>query len=221
MAVRTFQPGVQLSKHFNSSEFKCKCGCGRIMIDTNLIDTLEKLFVALKLSKINVISGFRCAKHDKKVGGAGKGSHVEGYAADVVCYYKNGTKVPSSIVALTLERMGHFGGIGVNCGGQPDANGNIHIDTKPRNWKGDEKISMSKTVCKSYFEYYSSFKAIVIDPDPNGLNVRSAPGTGKIVTTYKAGKVVAITATDATHTWGKTTQGWICLKSDYVRFGAQ
>lgn len=219
--VKTYKPGEKLSAHFNASEFKCKCGCGGIKVDTVLVDTLEKLFGELNLSKINVISGFRCPKHDKAVGGKGSGSHVDGYAADVVCYYKNGARVPSSVVALTLERMGHFGGIGVNCGGQPDANGNIHIDTKPRNWKGDEKISMSRNVCASYFDYYHSFKVTVVDPDPKGLNVRAVPGTGKIVATYTAGEVVTVTATDATHTWGKTAKGWICLKPELVRMGAK
>ena len=81
MAVKTYAAGVQLSPHFNSSEFRCKCGCCKIMIDNGLITTLEKLFPALDLGKINVISGYRCAKHDKAVGGRGAGSHVEGFSA--------------------------------------------------------------------------------------------------------------------------------------------
>lgn len=209
----------QLSKHFNTSEFFCKCGrCGTAKISQELIELLEKLFIELPLSKINVVSGYRCPTHDKKVGGAGKGSHVEGFAADVVCYYRNGSKVPSSVVALTLERMGHLGGIGYRCGGVADSLGNIHIDCKPRVWRGDESKSMSASIRpNSYFKYLRTFYCTVIDKE--GLNIRSAASTGKVIGTYKTGTVVKILETNASNTWGKTNKGWICIKKPYVRFG--
>jgi len=216
MAVKTYATGVKMSPHFISSEFKCKCGCGKIMIDTALIDTLEKLFPALDLGKINVISGYRCAKHDKAVGGRGCGSHVEGYAADVRCFYKDGSRVPSSVVALTLERLGHRGGIGYRCGGVADSAGNIHIDTKPRKWYGDESRSMTATACSSFFNYLLPFDVTVIDK--TGINVRQSPN-GKVIGTLKYGATVHITQTNAAHTWGKTFAGWICLKDNLVRFG--
>ena len=214
--VKSYAAGVKLSSHFNSSEFKCKCGCGKIMIDTALIDTLENLFPALDLGKINIISGYRCSKHDKEVGGRGAGSHVEGYAADVRCYYKDGSRVPSSVVALTLERMGHSKGIGYRCGGVTDAQGNIHIDTKPRKWYGDESKSMTATACSSFYNYLCPFDVTVIDK--TGINIRSAPNS-KVIGTLKHGATVHITQTNAAHTWGKTFAGWICLKADLVRFG--
>lgn len=216
MAVKTYAAGVQLSPHFNSSEFKCKCGCGQIRMDNGLVTTLEKLFPALDLGKINVISGYRCAKHDKAVGGRGAGSHVEGYAADVRCYYKDGSRVPSSVVALTLERMGHTYGIGYRCGRVTDEQGNIHIDTKPRKWYGDESKSMTATACSSFFNYLLSFDVTVTDR--TGLNVRTAPNS-KIVGSLKYGETVRITQTNAAHTWGRTDKGWICLKDGLVRFG--
>lgn len=214
--VRTYAAGVKLSPHFSSSEFKCKCGCGKIMIDAALIDTLEKLFPSLDLGKINVISGYRCAKHDIAVGGRGCGSHVDGYAADVRCYYKDGSRVPSSVVALTLERMGHRYGIGYRCGKTTDAQGNIHIDTKPRKWYGDESKSYTATACSSFFNYLLPFDVTVIDH--TGVNVRQSPN-GKIVGSYAYGQTVRITQTNAAHTWGRTKDGWICLKADLVRFG--
>ena len=30
----------QISKHFHSTEFRCKCGCGVIKIDENLVNKL-------------------------------------------------------------------------------------------------------------------------------------------------------------------------------------
>ena len=216
MAVKTYTAGVTLSQHFNSSEFKCKCGCGQIKVDTVLIDTLEKLFPALDLGKINVISGYRCAKHDKAVGGRGAGSHVEGFAADVRCYYKDGSRVPSSVVALTLERLGHTYGIGYRCGRVTDEQGNIHIDTKPRKWYGDESKSMTATACSSFFYYLLPFDVTVTDR--TGINVRSAPNS-TVVGSLKYGETVRIKQTNAAHTWGRTDDGWICLKDGLVRFG--
>ena len=217
MAVRTYAAGVTLSPHFKSSEFRCKCGCGQIKVDTALIDTLERLFPALDLGRINVISGCRCAKHDKAVGGRGAGSHVEGYAADVRCYYKDGSRVPSSVVALTLERMGHKYGIGYRCGRVTDEQGNIHIDTKPRKWYGDESKSMTATACSSFFDYLNPFPVTVIDP--TGLNVRASAPLGRIVDFLPEGKTVTVLMTNPAHTWGNTSAGWICIKDKYVRIG--
>ena len=213
--IKTYDAGVRLSPHFNSSEFRCKC-CGKIVVDTNLIDTLEKLFPALNLSKINIISGYRCAKHDKEIGGRGVGSHVEGYAADIRCFYANGTRVPSSVVSLSLERLGHKYGIGYRCGGVADSAGNTHVDVKPRKWYGDESKSMTATACQSFYNYLLPFKVTVIDS--TGINVRQSPN-GKIVGVYKCGQTVTVTQTNAAHSWGRTKDGWICLSSDLVRFG--
>lgn len=216
MAVKTYPSGLKLSPHFNSIEFRCKC-CGRIMIDSTLVELLESLFSVLNLSRIDVISGYRCAKHDREIGGRGSGSHVDGYAADVRCYYKDGSRVPSSVVALTLESMGHKFGIGYRCGGVADVAGNIHIDTKPRKWYGDESKSMTATACKSFFDYLNPFPVTVIEK--GGLNVRSSATLGWVVNTLPTGTRATVLITNSSHTWGKTSEGWICIKPKYVRFG--
>ena len=216
MAVKTYSAGVTLSPHFKSQEFRCKC-CGKIVVDTKLVDLLESLFPVLELGKINVISGYRCAKHDKEVGGRGAGSHVEGYAADVRCFYKDGTRVPSSVVALTLECMGHRGGIGYRCGGVADSAGNIHVDTKSRKWYGDESRSMTATACNSFFNYLLPFDVTVIDK--TGLNVRQTAPIGTVINFLPSGRTVRVTEVNSAHTWGRTEKGWICIKDKYVRFG--
>jgi hypothetical protein len=216
MAVKTFTPGVQLSPHFYTQEFRCKC-CGKIMLDPALVTLLEKLFPALNLSRIDVISGYRCAKHDKEVGGRGLGSHVEGYAADIRCFYSDGSRVPSSVVTLSLERLGHKYGIGYRCGKVDDKAGNTHVDVKPRKWYGDESRSYTATACSSFYEYLLPFNVTVTDK--TGLNVRQSAPLGRVVDVLPAGKTVRITAVNAAHTWGKTEAGWICIKDKYVRFG--
>jgi len=73
---------IQISPNFKLSEFQCKCGCGLVKVDRHLLEGLQGLRNRVgRAVKIN--SGYRCAKHDKAVGGTGKGQHVEGKAADV------------------------------------------------------------------------------------------------------------------------------------------
>ena len=164
-----------------------------------------------------MISGYRCPSHDKAVGGRGAGSHVEGYAADVRAFYRDGSRVPSSVVALTLERMGHKYGIGYRCGRVADSSGNIHIDTKPRKWYGDESKSMTATACKSFFDYLNPFPVTVTEH--GGLNIREKEKNGQIVGKYHKGATVTVLYTNSAHTWGKTEKGWICIKERYVRIG--
>lgn len=73
---------MQLTTHFNSDEFKCKCGCEGLIIDARLVLSLESLRGYME-SPIEVLSGFRCPKHNKAVGGARSSKHLLGIAADV------------------------------------------------------------------------------------------------------------------------------------------
>ena len=70
---------TQLTTHFNIREFRCKCGGNHdTKLDSSLADKLEKLHKALNCSKIIINSGYRCATHDRNVGGSGSGQHVCG-----------------------------------------------------------------------------------------------------------------------------------------------
>ena len=78
---------MKLSRNFQLSEFACKCGCGQ-MPDP---DSAEFKYLASKLQEIRddcrfplqINSGFRCKKHNKKVGGASDSSHLKGLAVDI------------------------------------------------------------------------------------------------------------------------------------------
>ena len=75
---------MQLSKHFKSDEFKCKC-CGGLPpqgISPKLINLLEEIREDLG-SSIVITSGYRCEHHNTKVGGAKKSQHMDGIAADI------------------------------------------------------------------------------------------------------------------------------------------
>ena len=80
---------LQLTEHFKSSEFWCKCGCGEegpngnhIMQD--LVLKLEIVRTAIgKSMRIN--SGIRCLKHNRSIGSSDTSSHVKCIAADIGC----------------------------------------------------------------------------------------------------------------------------------------
>ncbi len=73
----------QLSLHFNSSEFECKCNtCTIQMIDDELIEKLEKVR-ELYGRAIKVNSGYRCPDHNAKIGGKVGSSHMSGLAVDI------------------------------------------------------------------------------------------------------------------------------------------
>lgn len=78
---------MQLSKHFKSSEFACKCGCG---FGLNKGDVSERLLERLEELRehfgkpIYITSACRCERHNKNVGGAAHSQHLLGTAADII-----------------------------------------------------------------------------------------------------------------------------------------
>mgnify|MGYP000044182839 CR=1 FL=1 len=72
-----------ISKNFSRAEFACHCGCGYDEVSFALASALQKLRGRIG-KPIVVISGCRCAKHNRAVGGAKSSQHLRGTAADVV-----------------------------------------------------------------------------------------------------------------------------------------
>lgn len=81
---------IQLSEHFTDKEFRCHC-CSQLPedgIDPGLIMKLEALRAELCSIagvdvRIDVVSGYRCPRHNKRVSGARSSQHLLGTAADV------------------------------------------------------------------------------------------------------------------------------------------
>ena len=141
---------TQLSPHFNVSEFRCKCGREHeILINPELVSKLEMLYTALDCSRITINSGHRCSYHDKNVGGTGTGQHVNGNAADIVCYGQDGQPISSKIVCCAAQDIG-FGGI-ANITSRYTS---THVDVREgRKWYGNEVIS-NHTVTDDFHLYY-------------------------------------------------------------------
>ncbi len=160
MTVKTynFNDNTQLTIHFNISEFRCKCGGSHdTKLDTDLADKLEKLHKALNCSKIIINSGYRCSLHDKNVGGSGSGQHVNGCAADIVCYDQKGNRISSKKVCCAAQDIG-FGGI-ANIDSTYTA---THVDTRTANfWKGDEVKTNAYSVTDDFYKYYGLSKSDV------------------------------------------------------------
>ena len=149
----------KLSDHFSVGEFASPSDYNgnyptQILIDSDLIDVLEMVYSHFGADKCIINSGYRSSSCDKAVGGSGYGPHTQGMAADAY-YYKNGSPIPSRLVACFLQDIDNSG-IGYCCGGNPNG---THIDVLARYWHGDER-DYSVTV-SDYYSYTGTTRAEV------------------------------------------------------------
>lgn len=151
----------QLSPHFNTAEFKCKCGKNHeIKIDEKLINYLEKLFPVLGATKCIVSSGYRCREHDKRVGGSGYGQHTTGRAADVCFFDTKNKPISAKIVSCKAQDLGIPGIANINSFYEY-----IHLDTRPNGtYYGDETKGYN-TVTSDFYRYYGINKNHIVNAD--------------------------------------------------------
>ena len=125
MAINTYKKGddVRLTKNFTVSEFAChgnSC-CSTVKIDSKLVTYLQQIRDHFGKS-VNISSGYRCAKHNKTVGGVTGSYHSKGMAADIVV-----KDVAPAEVAKYAESIG-IKGIGLY---ETRKDGYfVHIDTR-------------------------------------------------------------------------------------------
>lgn len=145
----------KISDHFHSTEFKCKCGCGKIKVQKDLVKKLEKLFDKLNASKCILSSGYRCPKHDKAVGGNGSGQHTKGKAVDCIFYDKNNKVIPSKIVICVANDLNQLRGMAkIN-------NNYTHLDNRVgAKYRGDETVSLN-SVWTDPYKYFKVSKSAV------------------------------------------------------------
>lgn len=83
-------------KHFRMEEFRCRCGSGECRACGGLPPAVRDNIEALVTEVLDparhgyggpvvVNSGYRCARHNRAVGGVEGSQHVRGEAADVCC----------------------------------------------------------------------------------------------------------------------------------------
>lgn len=140
MAIKTYTKGekTKLSTNFQSTEFDChgKNCCSSTLIDEKLVDYLQSIRDYFG-KPVNISSAYRCAVHNKNVGGATSSRHKSGEAADI---YING--VAPAEIAKYAESIGILG-IGLY---ETDKDGHfVHIDTRTKKafWYGQSQAYRS------------------------------------------------------------------------------
>lgn len=123
-----------LSKNFNSSEFMCKGAscCSTGLIDKKLVDILQKIRDHFG-QPVTINSAYRCAEHNKKVGGSSGSYHTKGQAADI--------KVKNTAPAAVAKYAESIGVLGIGLY-ETDADGYfVHIDTRTKKsfWYGQKQ----------------------------------------------------------------------------------
>lgn len=102
-----------LSEHFSRHEFACR-HCGAAKVSCVLVQALEDLRSAIG-RPIVIVSGYRCPRHNKAVGGATRSRHL----------YGDGVDIPARLATPAQARAAGFTGIGTR---GPWA---VHVDTRP------------------------------------------------------------------------------------------
>ena len=138
MAIKTYAKGsnTKLSTNFNSSEFDCHGSgcCSSTLVDDKLVTYLQQIREHFG-KPVNISSGYRCATHNKNIGGATKSRHSKGQAADI---YISG--VAPAEIAKYAESIGILG-IGLY---ETNSDGFfVHVDTRETKsfWYGQKEAS--------------------------------------------------------------------------------
>lgn len=92
--------GYRISPHFAIKEFRCKCG--QVGVARELVQLLERVRERLYPGGLTIVSGYRCAKHNRAVGGASNSCHLSGLAADIPGRHK-----PSAFFGLGARGLGY------------------------------------------------------------------------------------------------------------------
>ncbi len=109
-------------RHFQASEFACRCGCGGNAIQPGLVYKLDELREAFGKALV-VTSGYRCPDHNERVSTTGRtGPHTTGLAADIAVSGRD------AVTVLRLALAAGFGGIGVQ---QKGGGRFLHLDLIP------------------------------------------------------------------------------------------
>lgn len=141
---------TQITKHFNSLEFQCPCGCGKTIINDKLIVTLEKLFVMCRAKSIIISSGYRCPAYDKQIGGFA-GQHSKGNASDIKIIGQDGRAISTKYISCIAQELLVTGGIA----NIDTSYTYIHIDVRDDIlWRGNE-VAGNGTVTSDFYEYYN------------------------------------------------------------------
>ena len=165
MAIKTYtkSSSTKLATNFESSEFDCHGSgcCSSTLVDDKLVTYLQQIREHFG-KPVNISSGYRCATHNKNIGGATNSRHAKGQAADIYI-----TGVAPAEIAKYAESIGILG-IGLY---ETDSDGHfVHVDTRDTKsfWYGQNEASRSTfggtTVATTTKIDTSNVKDVAADP---------------------------------------------------------
>ena len=95
-------------KHFDISEFDCRCGCGGNEMNPKVITKLDRMRDVFG-KRMRVTSGYRCPSHNNRISSTGfDGPHTTGDAADI------GVDREDALKLLMISAAFKWQGVGVN-----------------------------------------------------------------------------------------------------------
>jgi uncharacterized protein YcbK (DUF882 family) len=101
-----------ISKNFSEVEWQCKCGCGQMIIVSELVNMMQTFRDEINLP-ITIHCVNRCRKHNKEIGGADDDDkislHVTGQACDFHVPKMNMNELHANVLACDI----FTGGIGL------------------------------------------------------------------------------------------------------------
>lgn len=113
MGVKTYQENarVQLSKNFNSYEFRCglgrSCSCSTILIDDKLVEYLQKIRDHFG-KPVNITSAYRCPSYNQSIGGATGSYHSQGRAVDFTVKDTSPVEVAKFCESIGIKGIGLY-----------------------------------------------------------------------------------------------------------------
>lgn len=150
--------GIKMvSPHFAVKEFASIGDNGRlysdnILIDSEIVDILEKLYQRLGCYMLIINSGYRTNEHEKSLSNSVlNGYHTQGRAVDFNAYKSKTELYTAKEICLALEDLGWNKGIGLI------SNTGVHIDSRDKKYYFDERNS-NRSIGDSFYIYYNEVK---------------------------------------------------------------
>lgn len=143
-----------VSPHFAVKEFASIGDTGRlytdnILIDSEIVEILEKLYQKLGCNKLIINSGYRNNEHEMSLNnGVSGGYHTKGMAVDINAYKSNTERYSAKEMALALEDLGWKRGIGII------SDTAIHIDSRATKYYFDER-NANKSIGESFYTFFN------------------------------------------------------------------
>lgn len=132
-----------VSENFQVWEFACKDGSKKILIETEVVEILQK--VRDKFGIVDISSAYRTVNYNKSIGGADNSYHIYGRAVDF-----RARNYKAKEVLLFLEDLGVKGLEMI------DEN-YIHIDNRQSKWYG-VKTDKGYDTIDSFYVYFDVLK---------------------------------------------------------------